>query len=170
MLILLSFQDYLNSSKITFDVVVVEIHYLTKCFLPIIEKLKVPVIGVISHKSWLLGDYYINNVNHPADVPYEFIFGWKNTFHGRLQNTWCYIFDKYVRYFYIDPAEMRLHQTSVQQLGLDSEYRNIELDLVFFNSHNTILPRALNPNVVEIGGIHVPPAERLPEVRIHSKY
>lgn len=158
------FQEFLNSN-ITFDVVFVEIHYVTKCLLPIIQKLKVPVIGVTSHMSWLQLDRIINNVNHPADVPYEVTYGWGNTFCSRLKNTWFYIFDTYVRYFYIYPVETRLYRESVQQLVLDSDFLGIEPNLVFYNSHHSILPRPMNPNAIEIGGIQVPPAKPLPEVR-----
>ena len=71
----------------------VEVLYLHKCYFPIAEKMKIPIIGTVTMRTWLLADISIHNPNHPAYIPYELVTQkWSlNSILGRIINTWNYV-------------------------------------------------------------------------------
>ena len=142
-----------------------------KCYLPIAKKLNVPVIGVTTVRSWSVADWAINNPHHPADVPIENIYPWRfDDFYCRIDNIWNYIFTKVFYHLNVIPLLEKFHRDNEDMLKPYEGYLDIEPVLMFYNGHHSILPRANNPNVIEIGGIQVRPAKPLPRVNYFSSF
>lgn len=56
-----------------------------------------------------------------------------------------------------------------QEMGTDSGIASAETvipSLLFYNSHPIFFPRPLNPNVIEIGSVHVAEEKPVPKVRM----
>ncbi|XP_065223737.1 UDP-glucosyltransferase 2-like [Planococcus citri] len=158
-----AFQDELLFSKKSFDVVFVEIFLFYKCYLPIAKKLKAPVIGVVTTKPWDIADLAIQNIRHLADVP-EGVSHWRfDDFYYRLYNLWTHAVRRYVWPFDVVKVLNKFHRDNADKLKPYEGYLDIEPVLIFSNGHHSILPRASNPNVIEIGGIQVQPAKPLPQ-------
>lgn len=129
----------------------VEILTMYECFLPVAEKLKIPVIGVVPQRSWLYADAAINNPNNPSFIPSTMRPYWKeDNFSERLVNTLNYLLKTFLKVYVIDHFDLA---------------DTIPPSLIFFNGHHTLLPRPMNPNMVGIGGIHIQKEKPLPTVR-----
>ncbi|XP_065223884.1 UDP-glucosyltransferase 2-like [Planococcus citri] len=158
-----TFQE-LFLSKETFDVVFVEVLAFYKCYLPIAKKLNAPVIGVVTLRSWSIADLATQNPHHPADVPLDLIYHWRfDDFYYRFYNLWYSVVVRYFWTFGVVPVLEKFHRDYEDQLKPYEGYLDIEPVLIFSNGHHSILPRANNPNVIEIGGIQVRPAKPLPQ-------
>ncbi|XP_065223736.1 UDP-glucosyltransferase 2-like isoform X2 [Planococcus citri] len=158
-----AFQELFFSQE-SFDVVFVEVHVFYKCYLPIAKKMNAPVIGITTVRSWSLGDLATGNPHHVADVPAESISGWRfDDIYYRLINLYNYVTVWYFWRFDVVPVLKKFEQDYAHMLGPYQGYLEIEPVLMFYNGHHSILPRANNPNVVEIGGIQVGPAKPLPQ-------
>lgn len=159
------FQDMMNSKEKLFDVVFVEIFFLYKCLVPVAHKMKIPVIGTMTYKSWLPTDIAANNPNHPAFIPYEIILKFdQNNFYDRLLNVWNHIGVYYVWYSIAIPFMKQFHRDHFQHVMPYSDYINLKPSVVFYNTHHSFVSRPMNPNIIEIGGIHIKPAKSLPKV------
>lgn len=134
--------------------------------LPIAQKFSIPVIGVSTVKSWHYVDRAINNMHHPAEVPFQFINSWGfNNIYERFINAWCYVVSEYSWHSIVVPTLKEFYYDNEEQLRPYVEFLDIEPSLIFYNSHHTYLPRTTNPNMIEIGGLQVSPAKPLPKVR-----
>ena len=165
---LIFFQRILNTGEKLYDVVFVEILFFYKCFLHIAEKMNVPVIGTVTLRTWNLADLAIQNPNHPAYIPYELITPKWRLDHiiGRLMNVWNNIVMVWYKNFVAAKFLKTFHENNIDQLNSLGKYLNMEPDIVFYNNHASLLPRPMNPNAIEIGGIHMKVAKPLPEVCI----
>ncbi|XP_065223734.1 UDP-glucosyltransferase 2-like [Planococcus citri] len=158
-----AFQELFFSDK-SFDVVFVEVQVFYKCYLAMAKKLNAPVIGITTVRSWSVGDLATQNPHHPADVPVEQIYPWRfDDFWCRLDNLWYYAVVKYFWKFDVVPVLKKFEQDYAHMLSPYEGFLDIEPVLMFYNGHHSILPRANNPNVIEIGGIQVRPAKPLPQ-------
>ncbi|XP_065216830.1 UDP-glucosyltransferase 2-like [Planococcus citri] len=160
-------QRILNSDEKLYDVVFVEILSFYKCFLPAAEKMKIPVIGTVTLRTWITADHAIHNPNHPAYIPYELVTQkWKlDHIVGRLINAWNHIVVLWYENFVFSRKLKQFHNDYIEQLdslGL-GKYLSMEPDLIFYNNHASLLPRPMNPNAIEIGGIHMKGAKTLPK-------
>ncbi|XP_065216816.1 UDP-glucosyltransferase 2-like [Planococcus citri] len=157
-------QDMMNSKEKLFDVIFVEIFYLYKCLVPMAHKMKIPVIGTMTYKSWLTADIASNNPCHPAYFPYENSLSFdQNSFYDRSLNVWNHISVYLFWYFRAIPFLNQFHKDNFQQIIPYSDYIKMEPSVIFYNSHHTFVSRPLNPNVIEVGGIHIKPAKPLPK-------
>lgn len=140
--------------------------FMYECFLPIANVLNIPVIGTIATRSWRNIEWIMGNPYNPAVVPFELShFSTHMNFIERLMNTWQCISDYFLRYFYIQPRLRKLYDRYFANLTLTE---NKQPALVFVNGHSALMPRPLAPNIVNVGGLHVPSVEPLPNVSTYS--
>lgn len=141
----------------------VEITVMTECFLPLAEKLNIPVIGVVTLRSWRLGDAVVGNPKNRAVVPDLFArFSDQMSFTERLQNLGnSFFYDFYYSYFVCS------FLNEIYQEFYSPELINKKkVSLVFMNNHLSLSARAAVPNAIDIGGIHLKPVKPLPKVLI----
>lgn len=132
-----------------------------ECYLPLAEKLNVPVIGTVTWRSWTLADAVMGNPNNPGQIPSTFsTFSDKMTFLERLQNLWN---DIYIHYKYNFEVSKRLKKIN-DQFYTEDLLNKKQVSLVFINNHLSLLPKLSGTNMIDVGGIHVRPAKPLPEV------
>ena len=134
--------------------------------------MNIPVIGTLSVKQWQDADHAIGNINHPGYIPYEGIaHNWKlDNIFGRMFNVWNYMAVLVYKSFVVSPFLKKFHRDHAQQLGSLSKYMDMGPSLNFYNNHPCFISRPLTPNAIEVGGIHVKPAKRLPKVLIILYY
>ncbi|XP_065216818.1 UDP-glucosyltransferase 2-like [Planococcus citri] len=157
-------QDMMNSKEKLFDVIFVEIFFVYKCMLPLAHKMKIPVIGTTTYKSWIPSDIAANNPNHPAYIPYESSISWNpNNFYERLRNVWNYLTVYYYWNFITVPFLQQFHQDNFQQVMPFADYMSMVPSVIFCNAHHSFVSRPMNPNVIEVGGIHIKPPKLLPK-------
>ncbi|PSN55501.1 hypothetical protein C0J52_02581 [Blattella germanica] len=156
-------QDLYRSKK-HFDLVIVE-SFNTDCVLPVAHKFNAPIIGISSSTVFPWTDYRMGNPRNPAYVPSMFTtYSDKMSFSQRLKNA--ILEGIYLLSFSV--ADGVIVQNFVNQnFGenapiLSDIARNTSL--VLLNTHFTLnRPRPLLPNVVEVGGLHIKPAKKLPK-------
>ena len=69
-----------------------------ECYLPIAEKLKIPVIGTVTLHSWQYADHIIGVPNNPAVIPVEGAGAKPEmNFIERVQNVWNYFVMEYYK-------------------------------------------------------------------------
>ncbi len=152
----------LNATEKLYDVMFTEIFTLYECFLPLAQKLNIPVIGTVTLRSWSYGDVAIGNSYNLAVTPFEFgSYSDQMTFFQRLLNLWEYLRFEYHRYVNQKSVLKKLNE----ELYSADLVNKKKVSLVFINNHHSIMPRSLVPNAIEIAGIHLQPANPLPEVR-----
>lgn len=139
----------------------VEITLLTECYLPTAEKLKIPVIGVVTLRSWKLGDAAIGNPFNPAVAPDLMSYSSDQmAFLERVQNFWYSLFiDFYYNYF----ISSFLKEIYLKFYAPDLLNKK-KVSMVFMNNHLSLSARAAVPNAIDIGGIHLKPVQPLPKV------
>ena len=154
-----------TTSDHKFDVMFIEFMTLASCFLPLAEKLNIPVIGTVTLRSAYIADMIIGNSNILSVVPNELSpFNDNMTFYQRFVNSLYYVYLEYCRRYVIASKLDRIFR---QYYSAELWYKK-NVSLLFVNNHATIFPRALVPNIIEVGGIHVKPAKPLPKVIISA--
>lgn len=158
-------QKILNSPKKLFDVLIVDlVLYTFECFLPIAEKLNIPVIGTVCTKSWRNTESIMGNPYNPAVVPFDLsYYSNKMTFVQRLRNTIDYLLDVAFHKYVIYPKLEMLYQKYFPNTTVAGRKKP---SLLFLNSNPVLTPRPLVPNVINVGGIHMQPVKPLPDVSI----
>jgi glucuronosyltransferase len=160
-------QDLIHSNDQQFDLIINEA-FANDCFLGFAHKFKAPVVQLVTFggTSWM-GDW-VGNPTPYSYVPDPFQnFSDRMDFWERIVNTLGITFQKLTRIFYYLPKQQALLEKYF------SDYAPLpsisELDsstsLLLLNHHFSIsYPRPLVPNMVEVGGMHVKPAKKLPAV------
>ncbi|XKL68154.1 hypothetical protein PGB90_003645 [Kerria lacca] len=153
-------QDMLNSKKKLFDVMFIELFIMFECFLPLAEKLDIPVIGTVTLRSWIEADRLIGNPHNPAIIPFELTTSMNAlTFYERLMNMWDYLLVDWYRYFIIQPKLNTIYEQYYPPHLLHKK----KISLIFNNNHPSLLPRPMVPNAIDIGGIHLKSPDPLPQ-------
>lgn len=116
--------------------------------------------------QWNYADHAINNPRNPAYVTDEITPpDFYESFYGRLKNTLNSLRRTYLWYFLVQPKQREFFVEHFDQKAIESldsdEYRP---SLIFYNGHSSINPRPMNPNAIEIAGIHIRDPEPLPMV------
>jgi len=158
--------EVLTNTRSDFDVVLIEpmfsecVSYAAfKLNLPLIYVLPLPTMGIMERA-------FTGHMSNPAVVANNIVsFGVPKTFVQKTSNVAFMIYATLVSkikeriLMYKEPREYDLHAP-------------ISPSLVFVNRHFTIEPASSIPsNVVEIGGIHLKPAKKLPKVSaVINKY
>ncbi len=125
-----------------------------ECYLPLAEKLNIPVIGTISTRSWKHAEWTLGNPYPPSTVPYEMGLYRSDhmTFLQRLSNTYDSVFDYF--YYHIQISD-RLKKHQRRYFPNSPSRPRKRPSLLFVNGHNVLLPRPLLPNIIHVGGIHL---------------
>lgn len=154
------FQDLLHSKTKQFDVIFIEMLPFYECFLPLAEKLGVPIIATFSMRPWINIDTVVGNP-HPLVIP-NFLspFPQKMVFAERLINAWLDIYFTILVTHLWNPLIVEYYQQYFPNYNLK---RN-RLSLLFTNNHASIFSMPKAPNVIEIPGIHLKPVQPLPQV------
>lgn len=123
-----------------------------ECYLPLAEKLKIPVIGTSSLASIPAVDSAVVNPRHIAVDPFETaLLGRQMTFLERLKNSYYYAIDFYVDKFVMKPKMNNFLAKYYQKIDTNEK----KISLIFANSHPSLFPKPVVPSIVNVGGIHL---------------
>jgi hypothetical protein len=160
-------QKLIHAKDVHFDLVIVEA-FFNECFLGFVHKFKAALIHVCTFagEHWM-GDW-VGNPNPYAYVPDAFLqYTDKMDFWERTVNTLVGTVLRLGRQYYYLPVQdkiMRKHFNESDDLPSISEIE-YTTSLVLVNHHFSIsYPRPLLPNFVQVGGMHVQPPRKLPQV------
>ncbi|XP_028178354.1 UDP-glycosyltransferase UGT5-like [Ostrinia nubilalis] len=151
----------LLNSTVTYDLVIVEV-FGTECFLPLGERFKAPVVGLLSSVPLPWFNEQLGNPEATAYVPaYMTGFGQHMNLIERLSNTISVLWAKILyRYKSQIPSQAIADRLFGYGTKLDKLAQNYSL--VLSNSHFTINEvRPLVPALVEVGGLHLDESQKL---------
>jgi glucuronosyltransferase len=160
-------QKLIHSKDQHFDLVIVEA-FVNECFLGFAHKFKAPIVQICPYGGGnFMGDW-VGSPSPYSYVPDEFLeYRDKMNFWERVHNTIVSTLKHVGRQLIHIPKQnaiMHRHFNYTDNLPHVSalEY---ETSLLLVNSHFTLsYPRPLMPNHVEVGGMHVKPPKKLPQV------
>jgi glucuronosyltransferase len=166
-----SIQKLIHSTDLHFDVVIVEA-FVSECFLGFAHKFQAPIIQVCPYGG---GNFMANWVGIPnpySYVPDEFIeYTDKMNFWERTHNTIVCLLKHVGRQLIHLPkqnAAMQKYFNLTDNLPPVWELEH-KTSLVLLNTHYSLdYPKPLIPNYVQVGGMHVKPPKKLPQVRLGS--
>jgi len=160
-------QDLIHSDDQHFDLIITEAFNID-CFLGFAHKFKAPIVQVVSFggASWM-GDW-VGNPNPYSYVPDPLQkLSDRMSLWERILNTFGITFQKFSRMFCHIPrqqAYLEKYFSGYAPLPSISELDS-STSLILVNHHFSInYPRPLMPNIVQVGGMHLKPAQKLPEV------
>jgi glucuronosyltransferase len=161
-------QSLINSKDLHFDAIIVEA-FANECVLGFAHKFKASIIQIcpFGGTHWM-GDW-VGNPNQYAYIPDPFLdYSHHMSFWERLVNTLNGVYWRTGQQLYNIPqqeAVMRQYFNYTDDIPPLSEIvRNTSLLLL--NNHFSLnYPKPLVPNMIEVGGMHVQPPMKLPEVR-----
>lgn len=155
------------SSTKQFDVVFIQMLPMYECYLPIAKALRVPVIATLSFRPWADVDREFGNP-HPYVYPHitMHVNQTRMTFWERCRNVYNHLVMSFVYGFLNQHAARAIYDQFQLDYDLTTDKR---LSLLFSNNHPSIFPKAIAPNVIEIGGVHIKPSQPLPSVKIESR-
>lgn len=133
-----------------------------QCYLPVANKLKIPVIGTISSRSIIEADLSVGHSRFPSVFPAEWFYHQpKMSLYERILNFWHHMEIKFVHLC----GERRVARIYDEHFD-EQEWNGVKVSLLFANNHATLWPRLTPPNSINIGGIHVKSSslKPLPEV------
>jgi hypothetical protein len=157
----------IHARNIHFDLLIIEA-FFNECFLGFVHKFKAPLIHLCTFGGthWI-GDW-VGNPNPYAYVPDPFLeYSDKMNFWERTINTIVGTGWKLGRRYYYLPGQDTIMRRHFNDADLPSvaeiEYST---SLVLLNSHFSLsYPRPLMPNMVQVGGLHVKPPNKVPQVK-----
>lgn len=162
-------QQLIHSKDQEFDLIISEA-FFTDCFLGFSHKFKAPIVQLVPFggTSWM-GDW-VGNPSPYSYVPDPFQnFSDRMDFWERILNTLGNTFQKVTQLFYHLPkqqAQLEKYFSDYSPLPSISDLDS-STSLILLNHHFSIsYPRPLMPNIVQVGGLHIKPAKKLPEVSI----
>jgi glucuronosyltransferase len=144
--------------------------FVVECFLGFAHKFQALVIYVSTYNGGnFMGDW-VGSPNPYSYVPDEFIeYPDKMNFWERTHNTIVCFFKHVGRQLIHMPkqnAAMQKYFNYTDNLPpvWELEYKT---SLVLLNTHHSLsYPKPLMPNYVQVGGMHVKPPKKLPQVRV----
>lgn len=149
-------KEFLQSDE-KFDVILTE-NFNTDCYLGFIHRFKVPYMALSSHQimPWTNGD--MGNVDDPSYIPIIF-FGFTRplNFFDRIQNTFCQAVGKLAYEYWFRPKDQAIAN---EVFGPDlPKLKEIaqQSQALLVNTHSSLHGSNPHlPNIVEIGGLHIP--------------
>ncbi|KAF2881519.1 hypothetical protein ILUMI_24653 [Ignelater luminosus] len=159
-------KDFLSSDR-KFDLIITEF-FSNECFLGFVYRFKAPFIGISSCLLFNWHNDLIGNPSNPSYIPNNFLpLSDKLTFLERVENTILGIVQNTFVRIFMDNLNSKV---ALEVFRNDlPPLRNIAINasLVLVNSHFSLnLPRPLVPAVIEVGGLHIGEAKKLPQVII----
>ncbi|XP_065208668.1 UDP-glycosyltransferase UGT5-like [Planococcus citri] len=133
-----------------------------ECFLPLLNKFQVPIIGVAAG-NFLFPDQdgFLGNPVNPSYVPTPLSgFSSRMDFFQRLLNTKDYVLHLLINWYYTQEAD-----AFAGKYFKSAPVREIydRVSLVFSNAHYGLLPKPTAPATVDIAGIHIGKPKPLPK-------
>ena len=163
-----SIQKLIHSTDLHFDVVIVEA-FINECFLGFTHKFQAPLIQVCPYGGGNAMADWVGSPNPYSYVPDEFIkYTDKMNFWERTDNTFVCLVKHVGRQLIHVPKQnvaMQKYFNCTHNLPpvWELEYKT---SLVLLNTHHSLsYPKPLMPNYVQVGGMHVKPPKKLPQVR-----
>lgn len=155
-------QQLLRSSK-KFDLAMVEM-FNTHCFAGIIRKLGIPFIGVTSHALMPWSNSWFGTPGSPSYIPVLFLdHSDRMDFLERVENAVIYVLHN-LYYNYVVTMDSDGYSRKYAGVSIPSDFMR-NASLVLTNVHYTLnRPKAVAPNVIEVGGIHINKQSKLPGV------
>ncbi|XP_069697456.1 UDP-glycosyltransferase UGT5-like [Periplaneta americana] len=156
----------INSEDHHFDLVIMEA-FFNEAFLGYAHKFNASIVQLcLSGGTHWMGDW-VGNPNVYSFVPDIFLgYGDKMTFWERLVNTVVGTYWRMGRAYYYLPkqdAVMKKHFKALQTLPHLSDLER-STSLILLNNHFSLsAPRPLLPSMVQVGGLHVKPPNKLPQ-------
>lgn len=156
-------QELLTSDE-KFDLVITEL-FNSDCVLPFVHKFGAPHIALSSCVPLPTSLDRFGNPDSPAYVANMFLpLSSKMNFFERVSNTIMYLCTKAIFYFAYDiPSQLvAWYNFGLSFPRLTSIAYNTSLLLI--NTHPVInSPKPYVPNIIEVGGIHLPKVRKLPQ-------
>ncbi|KAK5643190.1 hypothetical protein RI129_007035 [Pyrocoelia pectoralis] len=168
------YQDLLRGDE-SYDLIIAEFFNTNCMLLPLVEKFKIPFIGVQSHALMSWTNDFVGNPYNPSYIPNVYM-GESNpmTFLQRMDNMFMILVDNFL-FDYMENAIKVLTKTILGDNFLLPSNIMLSTSLILANTHFTIHgARPLVPNIIEIGGIHIGEGKRLPlevseKIKAHGK-
>lgn len=156
-------QDLYKSNK-KFDVILIEA-FNCDCMLPFVEKFNVPYIFVSSSVPMPWHYSRFGNPDNPSYIPNHYLpLGSEMTYIQRVKNTvvsWTTRFLYTYVAFPINQYLVNKHLNPPADIYAISQNSSLYL----LNTHPTVTgARLLGPSTIEVGGIHLKPPAKLPNV------
>ncbi|XP_077286332.1 UDP-glycosyltransferase UGT5-like [Arctopsyche grandis] len=139
-----------------FDLFITEV-FGSDCFLSIGHKLGTPTVGIITSVLLPWMSDMIGTPDNPSYIPgYFYWFSQHMTFYERMYNSLTNFGMKlYYNMYSVEPSQIIAEKAFGSLPSLKRLSQNYSLLLT--NTHNSINPvRPLVPQVIEIGGMHIP--------------
>jgi glucuronosyltransferase len=161
-------QKLIHSTDLHFDVVIIEA-FINECFLGFAHKFKAPLIQVCSYVGLNFMADWVGTPNPYSYVPDDFLpYTDKMDFWQRMYNTVVSTLKHVGRQLiYLPRQNAALHKYFNYTDNLPPVWElERKTSLVLLNSHHSLsYPKPLMPNYVQVGGMHVKPPKKLPQVR-----
>jgi glucuronosyltransferase len=161
-------QKLIHSTDLHFDLVVIEA-FFNECFLGFAHKFQAPLIQVCTFGGSNFMADWVGSPNPYSYVPDDFTeYTDKMNFWQRMYNTVLSTLKHVGRQLIHLPRQnAALHKYFNYTDNLppvwELEYKT---SLVLLNTHHSFsYPKPLMPNYVQVGGMHVKPPKKLPQVR-----
>ncbi|XP_050427347.1 UDP-glucosyltransferase 2-like isoform X4 [Adelges cooleyi] len=141
-----------------FDVIVAET-LVSDCMSQLVRRLRLPLIYLFpSPMPTYLEASFLGEDPNPACVSnFMLSFGYPKTFHQRLLNYLTYKYSR-IMLWYFETRAMKSNPRPYDYI------EPVVPSLVFANSHFIVEPaRPMPPNFIEIGGIHLPEPNTIPD-------
>lgn len=149
-------KEFLQSDA-KFDVILTE-NFNTDCYLGFIHRFKAPYLSMSSHQIMPWTNYDMGNVDDPSYIP--------NIFHGfvkplnffdRMKNALTLVYYKMAYEYWFRPKDQAIANEifgpglpNLKEIAKQSQ-------ALLVNTHSSIHgSRPQLPNVIEIGGLHIP--------------
>jgi len=161
-------QKLIHSTDLHFDLVVIKA-FFNECFLGFAHKFQAPLVKVCTYGG---SNYMADWVGSP--IPYSFVpdefleYTDKMNFWQRMYNTFLGTFKHVGRQLIHLPRQnATLHKYFNYTDNLPSVWElEYKTSLVLLNNHHSFsYPKPLMPNYLQVGGMHVKPPKKVPQVR-----
>ncbi|XP_067012668.2 UDP-glycosyltransferase UGT5 [Anabrus simplex] len=158
-------QKLINDNDPQFDLIIFE-NFVSECFYGFVHKYKVPVINVSPTTAGLFMGDPVGNPYTPSYVP-DIQMGYSDhmTFSERVVNilfAGLFTVGRRLLYLHRHDALVMEHFKDPTFPGVSALEPNASLLLV--NSHVSLsFPRPFTPNTIEVGGMHIKAAKKLPK-------
>jgi glucuronosyltransferase len=160
-------QKLIHSKNMHFDLIIADA-FINECFLGFVHKFKAPLIHICTFSGLDYMGHWVGNPNSYAHIPSPFLeFSDKMSFWERMVNTVMGTSLRLLRNHYYLPRQnaiMLKHFNNSMDLPSLSEIEHTTSILLTNEHFSTSYPKPLMPSVVQVGGIHVKPPKKLPQV------